>query len=49
MQFLDGQGQPFEVELRAVVKGSILQGALYLDESFFSSGFRSRVVIVSFF
>ena len=39
MQFLDGQGQPFEVELRAVVKGSILQGALYLDESFFLERF----------
>ena len=39
MQFLDGGGQPFEIELKAVVKGSLLQGALYLDENLFLEKF----------
>lgn len=39
MQFFDGLGQAFEVELKAVVKGSLLQGALYLDENLFLEKF----------
>ena len=35
IEFLDGEGQPFFVELVGVVKGSMLQGALYISEKNF--------------
>jgi len=35
IQFLDGEGKPFSVELVGVIKGSMLQGALYLSEKSF--------------
>ena len=39
MEFLDGSGKPFFVELAAVVTGSILQGGLYMSEDRFLEKF----------
>lgn len=49
LEFRDGQGRPFEVELRAVVKGSILQGAIYLDEEAFLEKFPQQGGYRAFF
>ncbi|MBP52566.1 MAG: hypothetical protein CMI27_05420 [Opitutae bacterium] len=49
LQFVDGRGQPFEVELVAVVKGSILQGALYIDEELFLEKFPQQGGYRAFF
>ena len=39
IEFLDGAGRPFFIELTGVVKGSMLQGALYLSEKRFLEKF----------
>ena len=39
IEYHDGEGRPFSVKLAAVVKGSMLQGALYVDETRFVEKF----------
>ena len=39
IEYHDGEGRPFSVKLAAVVKGSMLQGSLYLDEKRFVEKF----------
>ena len=39
IEYRDGEGKPFQVKLSAVVKGSMLQGALYIDERHFQHKF----------
>ncbi|MDG0963556.1 MAG: ABC transporter permease [Opitutales bacterium] len=52
IQFLDGEGRIFSVQLVAAVKGSILQGALYIPEDKFvqkfpqQGGYRSFLISV---
>lgn len=52
IEFLDGQGRSFSVQLVAAVKGSILQGALYIPEEQFvqkfpqQGGYRSFMISV---
>ncbi len=51
IEYQDGEGRPFKVKLAAVVKGSMLQGALYVDEMHFEQkfpkqgGYRSFLII----
>lgn len=49
IEFIDGQGRMFEVELVATVKGSVLQGALYVDEGAFLEKFPQQGGYRSFF
>jgi putative ABC transport system permease protein len=49
IKFLDGEGQPFFVELAGVVKGSMLQGALYLSEKSFLGKFPKQGGYRAFF
>jgi hypothetical protein len=42
IQFLDGEGKPFSVELVGVIKGSMLQGALYISEKSFLKKFPNQ-------
>ena len=49
IEFLDGEGQPFFVELSGVVKGSMLQGALYLSEKNFLEKFPKQGGYRAFF
>lgn len=52
IEFLDGEGKSFSVQLVAAVKGSILQGAIYLPEEQFEKkfpqqgGYRSFMISV---
>lgn len=52
IEFLDGEGKTFSVQLVAAVKGSILQGALYIPEDQFvkkfpqQGGYRSFLINV---
>ena len=52
IEFLDGEGRSFSVQLVAAVKGSILQGAIYLPEEQFvkkfpqQGGYRSFMISV---
>ena len=39
VEYQDGEGQVFQVRLAAVAKGSMLQGALYIDEKHFEEKF----------
>ena len=39
IEYRDGEGRPFQVKLAAVLKGSMLQGALYVDERHFEEKF----------
>ena len=39
IQYMDGEGKPFEVELVGTLKGSMLQGALFISEENFLSKF----------
>ncbi len=49
LELLDGEGQPFFVELTGVVKGSMLQGALYLSEERFLEKFPKQGGYRAFF
>jgi len=49
LKFLDGEGKPFFIELAGVVKGSMLQGALYLSEERFLQKFPKQGGYRSFF
>jgi putative ABC transport system permease protein len=49
IEFLDGEGQPFFIELAGVVKGSMLQGALYLSEKRFLEKFPKQGGYQAFF
>lgn len=40
--YMDGEGQGFEVELAAVIKGSFLQGGLYISEKDWQKKFPSK-------
>lgn len=54
IEFLDGEGRSFSVQLVAAVKGSILQGALYISEEQFmkrfpqQGGYRSYLIVTPF-
>ncbi|MDG1326356.1 MAG: FtsX-like permease family protein [Opitutales bacterium] len=54
IEFLDGEGRIFSVQLVAAVKGSILQGALYISEEQFmkrfpqQGGYRSYLIVTPF-
>ena len=39
IEYRDAEGKPFQIKLAAVVKGSMLQGALYVDEKHFEKKF----------
>jgi ABC-type antimicrobial peptide transport system permease subunit len=39
VEYQDGEGEVFQVRLAAVAKGSMLQGALYIDEKHFEEKF----------
>jgi hypothetical protein len=49
IEFLDGEGKPFSIELTGVVKGSMLQGALYLSEKSFLKKFPKQGGYSAFF
>ena len=42
LQYTDGEGQPFEIELVGALKGSMLQGALFINEETFLSKFKQQ-------
>ena len=42
IQFTDGDGNPFEVELVGAFKGSMLQGALFIKEEDFLNKFKQQ-------
>ncbi len=42
IEFLDGDGKPFQVSLIGALKDSILQGALFIDESRFVEKFKRQ-------
>jgi ABC-type antimicrobial peptide transport system permease subunit len=42
LQYTDGEGQPFEIELVGALKGSMLQGALFINEENFLSKFKQQ-------
>ena len=49
IELLDGEGRPFHVELVGVVKGSMLQGALYVSEKNFLEQFPKQGGYRAFF
>ena len=42
LQYTDGEGKPFEIELVGAIKGSMLQGALFINEENFLSKFKQQ-------
>jgi putative ABC transport system permease protein len=42
LQYIDSKGDPFEVEIAAVIKGSFLQGGLFISEKNWVSRFPDR-------
>jgi ABC-type antimicrobial peptide transport system permease subunit len=42
LQYTDGEGRPFEIELVGALKGSMLQGALFISEENFLSKFKQQ-------
>ena len=42
IQFMDGEGRPFEIELMGAFKGSMLQGALFINEEDFLNKFKQQ-------
>jgi ABC-type antimicrobial peptide transport system permease subunit len=42
LQYTDGEGKPFEIELVGALKGSMLQGALFINEENFLSKFKQQ-------
>ena len=42
IQFMDGEGRPFEIELIGAFKGSMLQGALFIKEEDFLNKFKQQ-------
>ena len=42
LQYMDGEGRPFEIQLVGALKGSMLQGALFISEENFLSKFKQQ-------
>ena len=42
LQYTDGEGRPFEIQLVGALKGSMLQGALFISEENFLSKFKQQ-------